>query len=91
MFRFHRVYLLTMVLAILTIFTATVAAQSTQESSELLAQEALIKDIEEYALAMGVSFEEAAQRLSLQGAIGDLEAQLAMNEQSTYAGLWVQH
>lgn len=92
MSRFRHLYILMVIVMIITVFTAKATAQSSEGmTSEPLGEEALIKDTEEYALAMDISLEEAIQRLSLQDVIGELEAQLTINEQNTYAGLWVQH
>ncbi len=44
-----------------------------------------------YAEANGVSLAEAARRLELQPAIGQLNAALESQEASTFAGLWIEH
>ncbi len=91
MIRFRYGYILVVMIIIITVFTATVAAQTTEDAaSEPVGQEAFIKDAEEYALAMNVSLEEAIQRLSFQDAIGDLQGKLSA-EEDVFAGLYVQH
>lgn len=44
-----------------------------------------------YADANGITLEEAARRLELQPAIGELNAALESREASTFAGLWIEH
>lgn len=44
-----------------------------------------------YAAEMGVSVEEAARRLELQAAAGELDALLAAEEAATFAGLTIEH
>ncbi len=44
-----------------------------------------------YAETTGVSTEEAARRLALEPAIGDLGARIEANEAETFAGLWIDH
>lgn len=48
-------------------------------------------DAQAYADDLGVSLDEAARRLNLQEAIGELGAALEANEVDTFAGLWIQH
>ncbi|HEY0142618.1 MAG TPA: PKD domain-containing protein [Thermoanaerobaculia bacterium] len=44
-----------------------------------------------YAKEFGVSVEEAASRLALHQAIGELDAALAAEEAATFGGLWIEH
>lgn len=62
-----------------------------QEMSDTFPGQALLEDAAWYAEAYGVSLDRAVRRLRLQGAIGDLDAQLARAHPDTFAGLWVQH
>lgn len=55
------------------------------------AQSARLEDAKSYAAAFGVSVDEAARRLELQGQIGELDAALAADEKGTFAGLFIQH
>jgi PKD repeat protein len=54
------------------------------------ASKALIQDASSYAQENGVTVAEAVRRLTLQGAIGRLEAMLEEQEPS-FAGLWIEH
>lgn len=54
------------------------------------ASKALIQDASSYAQENGVTVAEAVRRLTLQGAIGRLEATLEEQEPS-FAGLWIEH
>jgi hypothetical protein len=51
---------------------------------------ALIQDASSYAQENGVTVAEAVRRLTLQGAVGRLEATLEEQEPS-FAGLWIEH
>lgn len=51
--------------------------------------EALDKDAAVYAQVFNVPQSEAVRRLELQGRIGKLDAELAVQEPDTYAGLWI--
>lgn len=64
------------------------SAASSQELSE---DDPLVQDARMYAAEFGVSLEEAVRRLRLQGPIGDLARNLTVEEQDTFAGLWIQH
>lgn len=80
---------------ILTVAIALAGCSNVSENLEVPlvkdAQASLKKDAEMYASEQGVTVEEALRRLTLQDAIGDLDAELALNEQATFAGLWIQH
>ena len=49
------------------------------------------QDAQSYAEHYGVSLEEAVNRLVLQGAIGELGAEIESKEADTLAGIWIQH
>jgi hypothetical protein len=86
MFSLRRVYVVFVVLLItFTIFPFASTSFAQQ------GDEALMKDAQAYAAAMGVSLDEAIRRLQLQDEIGSLNAALAVNEADTFAGLWIQH
>ena len=53
--------------------------------------EALLMDARHYAADFGVDVDEAVRRLTAQGGIGQLGAELESNESSTFGGLWIQH
>lgn len=53
--------------------------------------EALIEDAKMYASASGVSFDDAIERLMLQGIVEGINIKLKTGESSTFAGLWIQH
>ncbi|RZN37674.1 MAG: hypothetical protein EF813_05580 [Methanosarcinales archaeon] len=55
------------------------------------AEDALLRDAQEYASDMGVSTDEALRRLQLQDSIGELNAEISTNEVATFAGLWIEH
>ena len=65
---------------------APVSPASTPEVSE-----ALLQDASHYAADVGVDLDEAVRRLQAQGTIGELGAELEVNEQPTFGGLWIQH
>ncbi|MAU01830.1 MAG: hypothetical protein CL608_32235 [Anaerolineaceae bacterium] len=48
-------------------------------------------DAAAYAEDLGVSLEEANERLALQDSIGELQAELLANEVDSFAGLWLEH
>ncbi len=48
-------------------------------------------DAAAYAEDLGVSLEEANERLGLQDSIGELQADLLANEADSFAGLWLEH
>jgi len=48
-------------------------------------------DVEEYGLEYGVPAEEAANRLEMQMAAGELEERLSLAEPEAFAGLWLEH
>lgn len=50
-----------------------------------------VQDAQMYADAMGVTLEEALDRLSKQELIGDLNGRLEANERETFAGAFLQH
>jgi len=52
---------------------------------------AMILDAQMYAADQKISLEEALQRLKMQDAIGELNAELAQKEKATFCGLWIQH
>lgn len=52
---------------------------------------AVIYDAQMYAADQNISLEEALQRLKLQDLIGELNAELALKEKTTFCGLWIQH
>ncbi|GIW61052.1 MAG: hypothetical protein KatS3mg087_2118 [Patescibacteria group bacterium] len=54
-------------------------------------KEALLADAETYASMYGVSIDEATKRLTLQDIVEELNANLVTNENTTFAGLWIQH
>ncbi|HPH97728.1 MAG TPA: S1 family peptidase [Anaerolineaceae bacterium] len=53
--------------------------------------EALIADAKTYASMYNVSVDEAVERLSIQNIAEDLNAGLLNKENTTFAGLWIQH
>ena len=53
--------------------------------------DALLMDARHYAADFGVDVDEAVRRLTAQGGIGQLGAELESNESSTFGGLWIQH
>jgi hypothetical protein len=55
------------------------------------AQDGAIDDARGYAAEYGVSVGEAARRIQLQEAIGELNARLAEEQAATFAGLTVEH
>ncbi len=55
------------------------------------AQDALLEDAQAYATHYGLDIQEAMRRLKLQELAGVLDAELAVREQETFAGLWIQH
>lgn len=57
----------------------------------LSAENALLKDAQEYASANQVSVEEALKRLRLQDEVGKLNAELDQSQTDTFGGLWIQH
>jgi hypothetical protein len=72
------------------------AAPATTEGADHSADtpaagDALRRDAQSYASDMGVGLEEAIRRMELQDPIGDLNADLAVNERATFAGLWIEH
>ena len=52
---------------------------------------ALRRDAASYAEDFDVSVEEALKRLRLQSEIGELDAKVAVEDASTFGGLWIQH
>lgn len=48
-------------------------------------------DAAAYAEDLGLSLEEANERLDLQDSIGELQADLLANEADSFAGLWLEH
>ena len=48
-------------------------------------------DAAAFAESMGLSEEEANERLSLQDSIGELQQDLLANETDSFAGLWIEH
>ena len=48
-------------------------------------------DAAAYAEELGVSLEEAKERLGMQDSIGELQADLLANEADSFAGLWLEH
>jgi len=59
------------------------------ESVEI--KKAMLADAETYSSMYGVSIDEATRRLTLQGIVEELNANLVTNENTTFAGLWIQH
>jgi hypothetical protein len=57
----------------------------------LFAGEGRVQDATAYAAQYGVSVDEGARRLELQGLVSDLEGELTEKEAATFAGLWIQH
>lgn len=51
----------------------------------------LLMDAKMYSSAMGVDMNEAIRRLKLQDDIGELNRELSVQEEDTFAGLWIQH
>ena len=51
----------------------------------------MVTDAQSYAADFGVTLDEALRRLSLQRDVGELDADLMLNEVETFAGLWIQH
>ncbi len=86
MFSLHRVYVMLVVLLV-TLTAFPVATTSFAQQGD----EALTRDAQAYAAAMGVNLDEAIRRLQLQDEIGSLNAALVVNEADTFAGLWIQH
>jgi PKD repeat protein len=79
----YRRYLFVLVLSLLSLSSAFAQTSPTPNK-------ALIQDATSYAQENGVTVAEAVRRLSLQGAIGRLEATLEEQEPS-FAGLWIEH
>ena len=48
-------------------------------------------DAQAYANDLGISIEEASQRLGWEDSIGELNASLEANEGDSFAGLWIEH
>lgn len=67
------------------------ATPSGDESGVLSSEEALRRDVQQYAEEMGVSLDEAMRRFQYMDDIGELNATLNAHEQDTFAGLWVEH
>jgi hypothetical protein len=78
MTRNYRVYVFVIVLACITFFTATAAAQNPQPviTTEIVDENPLQRDAAEYAEAMEVTLEEALERINLQDEISKLNADL---------------
>lgn len=93
MTRNYRVYVFVIALVCITFFTATATAQNSQLgfTDENVDDNPLQRDAAEYAEAMGVSLEEAIERINLQAEIGKLNADLSIMESDTFAGLYVLH
>lgn len=87
MFRHH---FLNILVVVFTVFTAF-AQRANGAGPVAQAEETTIADAKIYAAAMKVSLDEAALRLHLQDQVGDLDRQLATNESTTFAGLWIEH
>ena len=49
------------------------------------------RDAQEYADHIGISLEEAQNRLALQKLAGELDAKLTNHEGQTFGGLWIEH
>lgn len=49
-----------------------------------------LDDAEIYAKHMGVSIDEALHRFHIQDVAGELDAELSVNEEKTFAGLWIE-
>ena len=60
-------------------------------STPLSDDEALFRDAQSYAAEVGVSIDEALERLKLQSTIGQLETELRLQEADTFAGMWIEH
>jgi hypothetical protein len=86
MFSLRRVYVVFVVLLVTFTILPFASTSFAQQGDE-----ALMKDAQAYAAAMGVDLGEAIRRLQLQDDIGSLNAALAANEADTFAGLWIQH
>lgn len=60
--------------------------------SEIIEEETgILRDAREYADAMGVSQEEALERLGYQETIGELDAELTRETTNNFGGLYIQH
>lgn len=75
-----------LLLALLTSFSSIVIA-----SNEIPVDNAMAQDSAAYSRDMGVSLDEAENRLSIQRDIGNLHAMLALDNHENYAGLYVEH
>ena len=53
--------------------------------------DALYLDAKMYASKLGISVEEAVNRLKLQGLVGNINSELMEKESETFGGLWIQH
>ncbi|MEM9598674.1 MAG: trypsin-like serine protease [Acidobacteriota bacterium] len=69
----------------------TAGAASGQTLSTAGPSPALLEDASEYAQRFGVDLDEAVRRIQLQTEVGDLETWIAKEEESTFAGLFIQH
>jgi streptogrisin C len=53
--------------------------------------ESLLQDATSYAALEGIGVDEAVRRLRLQQQVSELDEALAAEDDSTFAGLWIQH
>ncbi|MBN2002440.1 MAG: hypothetical protein JXA21_03710 [Anaerolineae bacterium] len=75
---------------------ATISSTAAQNSGDpniavSIDENPLVRDAQEYAKDQGINLDEAIRRLQLQDQIGELNTHLIGKEQSTFAGLWIQH
>ncbi|GEM_PF-2483746 len=68
-----------------------IGADEALQSISIMDEDPLVRDAYLYAADQGISLSEALRRLRLQDLIGKLNTDLEINEQDTFAGLWIQH
>lgn len=87
--------LLVFALTLSILITAPAFAQNSNSSNAqpqiLTEDEAYQRDAAEYVKAFGGTVDEAVRRLKLQNVIAELEETLRIQEEDTFAGLWIEH
>ena len=83
--------LLYAVLSVLLIACTAIADKLSRPSPTFEIPDTLKRTVEEKAIAMNISMEEAYQQVVAENPIGTLQAELIASEPDTFAGLWIQH
>ncbi|VVB85317.1 Uncharacterised protein [uncultured archaeon] len=73
------------------VIVANAQGQNSGGTPAIDGKDALLYDAQFYASDNHISTEEAIHRLQLQKIVGELDAELSMNETGTFAGLWIEH